>query len=187
MKQRQEEEAARQRRLSETAGNTSNRSRRASSASRRGSSASRQKTARSPSPAPKSPPVSQIMPQKPAQVRRGAPKKKPSPPKPNPIPPPDEESFYDHSKAADFYLNVANDPDANAGPVDLRPCAMCGRKFAAERLAKHQNVCRSANKAASKRKVFDPVKMRTEGTEMSKYVAEAARKPEPKKVRMSTG
>eukprot|EP00058_Branchiostoma_floridae_P027712 XP_002613203.1 hypothetical protein BRAFLDRAFT_210603 [Branchiostoma floridae] len=59
--------------------------------------------------------------------------------------------------------------------MNLTPCPNCGRKFAVERLAKHQKACSSMKK----RKVLDPTKMRTQGTEMEKYADPRDRKPEP--------
>ena len=62
--------------------------------------------------------------------------------------------------------------------LNLVMCQVCGRKFADDRLAKHMKICRvTSNK---KRKVMDPVKTRTQGTEHEKYVANPARQPEPK-------
>ena len=51
--------------------------------------------------------------------------------------------------------------------VDFVPCSVCGRKFAAERVAKHVSICEKSKK--TKRKAFDTVKMRLAGTELVKY------------------
>ncbi|XP_076442824.1 uncharacterized protein LOC143281500 [Babylonia areolata] len=64
------------------------------------------------------------------------------------------------------------------GKVRLVPCKVCGRKFADDRVQKHQVACKKVQK---KRKVMDPTKMRTEGTDMAKYVSKGAHKQEPPK------
>ena len=64
--------------------------------------------------------------------------------------------------------------DDSAGGLNLRPCPKCGRKFAAERLQAHVNVCGREKK----RKVFDSTKHRVQGTEAEQYLRK--KKPEPK-------
>lgn len=63
--------------------------------------------------------------------------------------------------------------------VDVSPCSICGRKFAPDRLAKHEKVCAKA--ANSKRKVFDTVKHRSLGTEHQEYIMSGKHLEEPKK------
>lgn len=46
---------------------------------------------------------------------------------------------------------------------NLPSCKICGRHFAADRLARHQEICEKSTKR--KRKIFDPVKHRLKGTE----------------------
>lgn len=53
----------------------------------------------------------------------------------------------------------------------LDSCKICGRNFAPDRIEKHETICAKSNAKSKKRKVFDPVKMRTKGTEAEKYVA----------------
>ncbi|XP_078589897.1 uncharacterized protein LOC144870056 isoform X2 [Branchiostoma floridae x Branchiostoma japonicum] len=72
-----------------------------------------------------------------------------------------------------FYIDAAKGSEEVS--LNLTPCPNCGRKFAVERLAKHQKACSSMKK----RKVLDPTKMRTQGTEMEKYADPRDRKPEP--------
>ena len=84
----------------------------------------------------------------------------------------------------DFYAKVAA-ADAGNARVDLAPCKVCGRKFARERLDKHMAVCKDATKKT--RKVFDPVKMRTDGTELAQYQGRARRASPKPKVSVSTG
>lgn len=62
-------------------------------------------------------------------------------------------------------------PDA-AAPTNLQvsPCGVCGRKFATDRLARHQAVCKKAAVAAKKRKTFDTKKARVQGTEAAQFV-----------------
>ena len=83
----------------------------------------------------------------------------------------------------DFYAKVAA-ADAGNARVDLAPCKVCGRKFARERLDKHMAVCKDSTK--KKRKVFDPVKMRTDGTELAQYQGRARRASPKPKVSVST-
>ncbi|KAL8583866.1 hypothetical protein ACOMHN_040335 [Nucella lapillus] len=69
--------------------------------------------------------------------------------------------------------------EQQGGKVKLVPCKLCGRKFADDRVQKHQAACKKVQK---KRKVMDSSQMRTEGTEMAKYVSKNAHKQEsPKK------
>ncbi|KAL4711761.1 hypothetical protein ACJJTC_015827 [Scirpophaga incertulas] len=54
---------------------------------------------------------------------------------------------------------VASKPRATAGAASAEGgCAVCGRRFAPDRLDKHQDICRKAH--AKKRKPFDVVKHR---------------------------
>eukprot|EP00039_Didymoeca_costata_P006793 m.93242 g.93242 ORF g.93242 m.93242 type:complete len:753 (+) comp13394_c0_seq2:193-2451(+) len=82
-----------------------------------------------------------------------------------------EETNDTASKGVDLYLNAALEQDAAPVAVTLAPCSNCGRKFASERLAKHQTVCMKA--AKSKRKVFDPKKARLQGTEAAQFASVA--------------
>lgn len=52
--------------------------------------------------------------------------------------------------------------------TDLVPCHLCGRRFLAARLAKHQEACRKMQN--SKRKVFDSSKARAKGTDLEPYL-----------------
>lgn len=63
--------------------------------------------------------------------------------------------------------------------VDVSPCSICGRKFASDRLAKHEKVCAKATN--SKRKVFDTTKHRNKGTDNEEYVQSGKHLEEPKK------
>ncbi|XP_049877588.1 uncharacterized protein LOC126374867 isoform X2 [Pectinophora gossypiella] len=47
------------------------------------------------------------------------------------------------------------------------PCAVCGRRFAPDRLQKHQDICKKANN--KKRKPFDALKHRLAGTEAENF------------------
>ena len=67
------------------------------------------------------------------------------------------------------YALAAQSPDAGpSGPISLAPCGVCGRKFATERLAKHETVCAKA--ASKKRKTFDMTKARVAGTEAAQFL-----------------
>ena len=109
---------------------------------------------------------------KPVPARKAAP--------PSPAPSQPGEQFFDTSGAAQFYEAAAAEagPDAAGEQLELVPCALCGRRFAAERIERHQITCEKVQKKAAKRKTFDASKMRTGGTEMAQYVN--TKKPEPK-------
>ena len=109
---------------------------------------------------------------KPAKKRRPSPRAKRASPEEE-LPPPSN---------ANAYLEILEGAqDAAPRNVNLRPCPVCGRKFAQERLEKHRTACeKSKNKKP--RKVFDATKMRTEGTEAAQYVKNRPRTPEAKKV-----
>ncbi|XP_064107731.1 serine/arginine repetitive matrix protein 1-like isoform X2 [Macrobrachium nipponense] len=62
-------------------------------------------------------------------------------------------------------------PAKSSVPPGLASCKICGRNFAPDRLEKHEAICAKSKAKAKKRKVFDPVKMRTKGTEAEKFVA----------------
>ena len=64
-------------------------------------------------------------------------------------------------------------PDAAAPPLNLAPCSVCGRKFAEERLPKHEQACSKA--ANSKRKKFDVKKHRVQamGSEAASFARNA--------------
>ena len=71
------------------------------------------------------------------------------------------------SADASIYDAAGND-GYEAQPTSGTACRSCGRTFAApDRLAKHQKVCSKASKKP--KKVFDPAKMRTAGTDAAKY------------------
>jgi len=55
---------------------------------------------------------------------------------------------------------------------------MCGRYFAPDRIAKHESICKKVT--TKKRKVFDPTKMRMQGTEAEPYIRHvSAKKAKP--------
>ncbi|XP_073961596.1 uncharacterized protein isoform X6 [Choristoneura fumiferana] len=54
------------------------------------------------------------------------------------------------------------------GPVSLIPCAVCGRTFVAESLAKHVKICEKMT--VKKRKTFDSSRQRREGTDLEQYL-----------------
>ncbi|XP_073950022.1 zinc finger C2HC domain-containing protein 1B [Choristoneura fumiferana] len=57
---------------------------------------------------------------------------------------------------------------AGAGAGAGEACAVCARRFAPDRLAKHQEICRKAH--AKKRKPFDVLKHRLAGTEAEPFL-----------------
>ena len=107
-------------------------------------------------------------------------RKEPQPepkPKPKPAPPPKTQpSFNPGGEHTAFYEQALNDEDAYQNEnVNLVSCFNCGRKFAEERIEKHEQFCKNLTK---KRKVMDPTKTRTQGTELEQY--QNNKKPPPK-------
>ncbi|KAJ8974451.1 hypothetical protein NQ317_014767, partial [Molorchus minor] len=56
---------------------------------------------------------------------------------------------------------------------DLAECKYCGRRFAQDRLQKHEDICSKTGK--KKRKVYDATKHRVVGTELEGYVLRGPR------------
>ncbi|XP_041969006.1 zinc finger C2HC domain-containing protein 1C-like isoform X2 [Aricia agestis] len=54
------------------------------------------------------------------------------------------------------------------GSADGEGCAVCGRRFAPDRLAKHQEICKKTS--TKKRKPFDVLKHRLAGTEAEPFI-----------------
>ncbi|KAK7506937.1 hypothetical protein BaRGS_00001788 [Batillaria attramentaria] len=125
---------------------------------------SHEPTPRSNKPTPRKPPQQQQQ-----RASRAAP-----PPRRAPSPPQEEEDIVVPGPGVDFYASVVD--DGSGRPGRLVPCKLCGRKFADDRIAKHQNACKNAQK---KRKTFDGVQMRTDGTDMAKYVRKGAHTKDP--------
>ncbi|CAL4122587.1 unnamed protein product, partial [Meganyctiphanes norvegica] len=70
-------------------------------------------------------------------------------------------------------------------PKGMAKCKICGRNFNDDRIEKHVGICAKSAAKAKKKKVYDPAKMRTKGTEAEKYVARGEHlkeHPKPKKV-----
>ncbi|KAJ3296938.1 Zinc finger C2HC domain-containing protein 1C [Rhizoclosmatium sp. JEL0117] len=63
-------------------------------------------------------------------------------------------------------------PPEHGPKPKLAVCRVCSRKFAVDRLAKHEKACKSANKKP--RKVFDGTKMRTKGLETDQIKKDVA-------------
>ncbi|RKO98028.1 hypothetical protein CXG81DRAFT_17760 [Caulochytrium protostelioides] len=71
-------------------------------------------------------------------------------------------------------------PEAAGALGDMAPCHVCGRTFAADRLAKHVSICAKTASKAKTRKVKLGKDLRTQGTELAKYQAPAPRASGPK-------
>ncbi|KAG0728100.1 Zinc finger C2HC domain-containing protein 1C [Chionoecetes opilio] len=132
------------------------------------------------------PPVTQVRSFKPAPTPAPAPVKptptpalfraKAAPPRPTLAPKPKSTTTAAASTKA------APRPAKKVPGLDS--CKICGRNFAPDRIEKHEVICAKSNTKAKKRKVFDPVKMRTRGTEAEKYVSKGRHlqeRPKPKK------
>lgn len=61
--------------------------------------------------------------------------------------------------------------DTNPPPKSevLVPCGTCDRRFAADRIERHAEVCAKAQKTAQRRSVFDVQGQRLEGTEAEEF------------------
>lgn len=107
---------------------------------------------------------------RPANKRRSVPQKRVQPKRHTPSPPMPKG---DHMS---LYENAINEDGAFENVGRLKACFNCGRKFAEDRLDKHEQFCRNATK---KRKVMDPSKLRTKGTEMEQYQSSKKRPSSP--------
>ena len=77
-----------------------------------------------------------------------------------------KEEEEEHLKQRNSKI-ITSSSSSNGTMMSRIPCAICGRKFSADRIGKHQKICRKNN--ASKRRVFDATKQRIEGTEMATH------------------
>eukprot|EP00736_Rhodelphis_marinus_P014429 Rmarinus@m.18382 len=75
-------------------------------------------------------------------------------------------------------MNDAIMEEASAAPSHLVPCGVCGRKFNADRIDKHQNACASASQ--SRRPQFN-----TKASRMTSEAKQAARRADPAKPKQS--
>lgn len=63
------------------------------------------------------------------------------------------------------------------GPDDRVPCSYCGRRFAPDRIKKHEDGCAAMSK---KRRVFNSKKQRLQGTEATQFQRAASKVPAAK-------
>ncbi|XP_014245034.1 zinc finger C2HC domain-containing protein 1C-like isoform X2 [Cimex lectularius] len=80
-------------------------------------------------------------------------------------------------------IAVSEPPKPKSPPQDGRKdCPICGRFFLPDRLAVHEKICKKSK--TKKRKAFDPVKHRVQGTEAESYLRQptktVANAPRPK-------
>lgn len=103
---------------------------------------------------------------KPTNTRKPPPKKQPAKARtPSPLPSGDHTALYENADNMDgAYENVGR----------LKSCFNCGRKFAEDRLQKHEKSCKNITK---KRKVMDPTKVRIRGTDLEQYQGHRQRTP----------
>eukprot|EP00164_Ancoracysta_twista_P000258 GFYU01000364.1.p1 GENE.GFYU01000364.1~~GFYU01000364.1.p1 ORF type:complete len:717 (-),score=164.71 GFYU01000364.1:129-2279(-) len=59
---------------------------------------------------------------------------------------------------------------AQAAQADREPCEHCGRKFATDRLDKHQQVCQRVAAGSARRKVFNSFAKRVKGSDLESYI-----------------
>ena len=65
---------------------------------------------------------------------------------------------------------------ADSGPDDRVQCSYCGRRFAPDRIQKHEDACAGMSK---KRRVFNSKKQRLQGTEAAQFQRAASKAPAP--------
>ncbi|XP_054469240.1 zinc finger C2HC domain-containing protein 1C-like [Anoplopoma fimbria] len=66
--------------------------------------------------------------------------------------------------------------DSTDSSLQLRPCKICNRKFASERLHKHVQVCEKVNQ--SHREVFNTYRNRTKGSAIEEFWKTHSKSPE---------
>lgn len=115
----------------------------------------------------------------------------PSRPKPKSKPPP-PPSYDDDEDEDDAYTpppppkrpvkkptNPSPPPEHDDdGDDDRAECAYCHRKFASDRIQKHEQIC--SRMSSKKKHVFDASKQRLQGTEAAQFVSKSKNKDEPK-------
>ena len=97
-------------------------------------------------------------------------------PKPKPKASPAKAAGGSNQLRQSLRRNAPPPSAADDGDDDRVACSYCGRKFASDRIAKHEEVC--ARMSHKKTKVFDSTKMRTQGTEAAAFVRKG-KKNEP--------
>merc|ERR1712002_515766 len=110
------------------------------------------------------------------------------------------EKDYQNNKSSDNYIEELGNDQKNLGQSkstsmqynniitskdgqevisydeeELHPCDFCGRKFLAERLGRHKQVCQSSPHK-KKRKVYNMEAARRKGTDLENFVPD----PQPK-------
>lgn len=71
---------------------------------------------------------------------------------------------------------MAKGPSAAIVRDDLVECRYCNRRFAQDRLTVHQEIC--AKTAKKKRKAYDALRHRVQGTEMEPFVKKGPKMPQ---------
>ena len=97
----------------------------------------------------------------------------------NSIPSDNEDNYEDNYTPPPLTKNSFNPPPENPDddPDDRQECSYCGRKFASDRINKHEETCARAH--SKKTKVFDSSKMRLAGTEAAQFASKSKHQPEP--------
>ncbi|CAG0887449.1 unnamed protein product [Darwinula stevensoni] len=107
----------------------------------------------------------------PSGLRNGEPPVSPRPPMPPSTNGPAIGLELDRPQTIQGGTKPPLNPGAPA-PPGLATCHICGRHFAPDRLGKHEEICEKTSQ--KKRKVFDPTKMRVQGTEAEKFAKKAS-------------
>lgn len=69
--------------------------------------------------------------------------------------------------------SIGGAPSSAVNRDDLKPCKYCSRRFAPDRLGLHEDIC--ARTLKKRRKTYDPVKHRVQGTDAENYVKKVQR------------
>ncbi len=91
-----------------------------------------------------------------------------------------EEQHADEDQQTDpAAIYHAPQPDEAAPLPAMNPCAICNRKFALDRLPRHEQACRRTSEMQKKRKAFDPRAQRWQGdADAEQFVKHAAKRGE---------
>lgn len=124
--------------------------------------------------------------------KNNKPQPEPTRPKPKSRPPPPPSNDDEDESDDDAYtpppppkrparkVNPSPPPpdDDDGGDDDRVECAYCHRKFATDRIEKHEQIC--SRMSSKKKRVFDASKQRLQGTEAAQFVSKTKNKDEPK-------
>lgn len=117
-----------------------------------------------------------------AEVSRPKPKSKPPPPPSYDDEDDNDDDVYTPPPPPKKPVRKQNPtpppPAEDDGDDDRVECAYCHRKFASDRIEKHEQIC--SRMSSKKKRVFDASKQRLQGTEAAQFASKSKNKEEPK-------